>query len=138
MCPVGGKCLKDNVIYQAIVTEKISKKVETYIGLASTSFKARLANHKASMKNRNLEKNCKLAQHIWDLRDKKIEIEEIEWKIIDRGQPYSNITDRCNLCIKEKFYILYKPEMSTINMRSEITAGCRHKTSLLLDKGKPD
>ena len=64
ICPVGGKRLNDNIIYQAIVTEKISKKVETYIGLASTSFKARLANHKASMKNRNLEKNCKLAQHI--------------------------------------------------------------------------
>ena len=135
---MGGKCLNDNVIYQAIVTEKVSRKVEKYIGLASTSFKARLANHKASMKNRSLEKTCKLAQHIWEKKDRNIELEEIEWKIVDRGQPYSNVSDRCNLCIKEKFYILYKPEMSTINIRSELTAGCRHKSSLLLEKVKPD
>ena len=46
-CPLG---LKENTIYQATVTQVVSGKVETYLGLASTTWKASLAVHKSSLK----------------------------------------------------------------------------------------
>ena len=42
-CPIQGKCLTDNVVYQAVVTTETEE--QTYIGLAATTFKARLSNH---------------------------------------------------------------------------------------------
>ena len=37
-----------------------------------------------------------------------------------------------DLCIKEKFHILFSPESATINSRDEVYSACRHKHSLLL------
>ena len=44
-CPMEGKCLHKNLIYQATVKELNSGKENTYIGLTSTTFKERLTNH---------------------------------------------------------------------------------------------
>ena len=134
-CPLDGKCNYKNIVYQATVTpDKDGWAEQTYIGLTSTKFKARLANHKATFKNKQLEKNCKLAQAIWKLKDRNINY-SIKWKIVTRASTYSPITNVRNLCVNEKYYILYHPNMCTINSRSELKANCRHKSSLLLDKG---
>ena len=45
-CPMAGKCLLANTIYQTTVTQKGSGRVVTYTGLKSTYWKARLAEHK--------------------------------------------------------------------------------------------
>ena len=133
-CPLQGKCLNKNIIYQATIQETISKKEETYIGLTSTSFKERLANHQQTFKNKNLQKSCKLAQHIWTLKEKNIKY-NIEWKLISRAKPFSQTSKICNLCVLEKYFILCKPKMGTINKRTELTNSCRHKSKLLIDKG---
>ena len=44
-CPLEGKCLQSNVIYQATITTETS--IETHVGLA-TNFKERFRNHKTS------------------------------------------------------------------------------------------
>ena len=62
-CPLGGQCLKENTIYQATVTQVVSGKVETYLGLASTTWKARLAVHKTSMKKQTKASSLILQQH---------------------------------------------------------------------------
>ena len=49
ICPVQGKCLEENVIYQAKV--KTNNSEETYIGLTSNTFKSSLGNHRKAMKN---------------------------------------------------------------------------------------
>ena len=52
-CPLDGKCNFKNIVYQATITpEKDGWAEQTYIGLTSNKFKARLANHKASFKNK--------------------------------------------------------------------------------------
>ena len=55
-CPLEGKCLQTNVIYQATVTTEIT--TETYVGLA-TNFKERYRIHQTSFRqkkrNRTLE-----------------------------------------------------------------------------------
>ena len=48
-CPLDGECLAENIVYQATVISQDCRK-ETYVCFTATSFKARLANHKASFK----------------------------------------------------------------------------------------
>ena len=102
ICPLDGKCLKKNIIYQAtIIPKKEGEKEENYIGLTSTTFKARLANHKASLKNRNLESSCKLAQHAWKLKDKYVDF-DLKWKIICTAKPFSPIKIFCKNLIMNR------------------------------------
>ena len=83
---------------------------------------------------KNYSKPCKLVKNIRRLREKNIEY-NIKWSILIRAKQFSPITNVCNLCINEKFYILYYPELCTLNSRSELTTNCRHKSGKLLDKG---
>ena len=107
-------------------------KPETYVGLCSTSFKARLSNHDTTFTYEN-KSNTTLSAHIWDLKKKNINY-KIEWKILDRGQEYSPITGICSLCTCEKFQILFNPEKATLNHKKEIFGHCLHKKSKLLVK----
>ena len=42
----------------------------------------------------------------------------ISWKIRSRAKSYTNLTKRCNLRNTEKFYILFKLDMATLNRRN--------------------
>ena len=111
-----------NIVYQATVEPKQNSKnfkTETYIGLTSNTFKARLANHKSAFKNKNKQSSCKLSEHIWKLKDNSIEY-DISWKIIYRANTYSTISNTCNLCINEKLYIIYFPEMGSLNSKMNL------------------
>ena len=130
-CPFEGKCLFENVIYQATVKSENSK--ETYIGLTSNTFKSRLGNHKKSMKSEKYRHDTTLSLHIWDLKDKGKNF-DIEWKLIGRAQTFSPISGICNLCTLEKYHIIFNSSQATLNKREEFTNFCRHKTKLLLDK----
>ena len=70
-------------------------------------------------------------EHIWNLKDQKIAY-QIKWRKIKQARSYSNVSKRCNLCLWEKFFILRRPEMSTLNSRNELVSGCRHARKFLL------
>ena len=53
-------------------------------------------------------------------------------RILKRAKSYSNITKRCNLCLWEKFFIICKPDMATLNRRNELVSTCRHASKFLL------
>ena len=127
--PLEGQCLRKNIIYQATVTQE-DKSEETYTGLCSTEFKKRLGVHKNSFKYED-KNQTSLSKFIWDLKRKNKKF-EVTWKILDRGEPFSPITNKCALCDKEKFYILFRPKSASINSRDEIFSSCRHKLSKLL------
>ena len=131
-CPVENKCMQKGVIYQATIRRGDSK-VDTYIGLTSTSFKERWRNHKSNFKTRNPKNATALSKHIWKLEDQRINF-EISWKIVSRAKPFDPGSGVCHLCIREKYFIIYKPELSTINSRDEIVRPCLHKASQLLTK----
>ena len=44
----------------------------------------------------------------------------------------SGSSKRCNLCLKEKFLIIYRPKLSTLNKRNELVSSCRHRNKALL------
>ena len=130
-CPVQGNCLQKGVVYQATI--KRGGMEDTYIGLTATSFKARWRNHNSNFKTRNPKNATTLSKFIWNLQDQNIDY-TLSWKIVSNAKPFNHVTGVCNLCIREKFFIIFKPEMSTLNDRSEIGGPCLHKQSVLLKK----
>ena len=106
--------------------------VESYIGLRAPTFKSRLGNHTKSFNHERYEKETKLSRHIWSLKRKKVDF-EIKWKIIAKAKPFNPVTGVCQLCTVEKFNIIYRSELGTLNKRDEIKSHCRHKAGLLLD-----
>ena len=128
-CPLEGQCLKRNIVYKATVTQNNGTK-KSYIGLTSTEFKSRLAVHKHSFKNSDLNQTS-LSQHIHELKNQNIEF-NISWKIVDRGKPFSPVSSKCDLCTKEKYHIIFKSDQTHLNSRNEMYSNCRHKQSVLL------
>ena len=132
-CPLPGKCLVESVVYQATVeTENGS---ETYVGLTANTFKARFGGHKSSFKKEKRKKETTLSKHIWGLKE-KAEPFTLSWKILSKAQPFSQVTGLCQLCTREKYFIAYKPELGTLNCRTEMLSSCRHKRTKLLVKTK--
>lgn len=79
-------------------------------------------------KHRN---STELSKHIWTLKDNNIE-HYISWRILSSHSPYNSSSKRCNLCLKEKFLIIYRPKLSTLNKRNELVSSCRHRNKALL------
>ena len=96
-CPLEGKRPQTNVIYQANVT--IATTTETYVGL-ETNFKERYRNHQSSFRRSNRRNETELSKHIWTLQDSKKPF-QIKWKALKKFKPYSNISQKCNLCLYE-------------------------------------
>ena len=130
-CPLQGNCLTDNLVYQAMV--KCDDSEHTYVGLASTTFKLRLGNHKKSINHERYRKETSLSDFIWNLT-KQGKTYDLKWKQIGRAQPFSPISGECNLWTLEKFHLLFTPELATINKKEEINNYCLHKLPVLLDK----
>ena len=130
-CPLDGKCLTAGIIYQATVKRQDNQKEETYIGLTENSFKTRYNGHTCSFRNSHKRNETALSQHIWSLKDQNIQ-HTIEWKIIKKCHAYSTTSKTCNLCTSEKFFIIYRPNMSSLNNRNELATDCKHRKKHLL------
>jgi len=131
ICPLNGECLTSGVVYQASVTRQDNKKEDTYIGLTDNSFKTRYNSHNSSFRNESKRNATTLSQFIWSLKDQEIGY-TIKWRIVTRGKAYSTTSQKCNLCIKEKYFIICKPHMASLNTRNELTSECRHRKRHLL------
>ena len=133
-CPLQNQCLEKNIIYQATV--KTQKEENTYVGVTETPFKTRYGNHKQSINNPKYKSQTELSKHIWTLKDQNTEF-SITWKILRHATPYNSSTKRCNLCTTEKYIILCKQELATLNTKAELVSNCRHKNKFLT-KLNPD
>ena len=132
MCPLDGHCREQGIVYQAIVTPNETGDKQTYIGISATEFKARYNNHKSSFTHSNKRNTTELSKYIWSLKDQDIDF-DIKWKILKHAKPYNNTTKRCNLCLSEKFYLMYKPDEASLNKRTELMSKCRHSNDFLLN-----
>ena len=130
-CPVDNKCQTSSLIYQATVTRHDNNKDETYIGLTDNTFQTRYNGHTNSFRHSNYRNSTALSNYIWMLKDKKISY-SLKWKIIDRGRAYKPSGKNCSLCDLEKFHIIFKPELASLNQRNELATSCRHRKKYLL------
>ena len=128
-CPLEGACLTKEIIYQATVVSDNS--TETYIGATSTEFKTRWRNHQVSFKSEKRKNDTELSKHLWKLKSERKNF-ALKWKILAKAKAYTNITKRCNLCLTEKYFIITKPHLATLNKRNELISTCRHKRKYIL------
>ena len=120
----------DNVIYRAAVTTDDGK-AEYYTGLTSTTFKQRYSAHKTSLTHAKYQHKTTLSTHVWKLKNENKHF-SIEWGPLDRAPNFNPTTRKCRLCLKEKWYIMHKPESASLNKRSEFYTACRHRLKGLL------
>ena len=132
LCPLPEQCLTPSVVYQASVTTNNNIKPEqTYIGLTEGQFKTRYNNHNTSFRHESKRSSTELSRYIWELRDNNIQY-NIKWKIVAKAKAYSNRNKQCNLCLTEKYFIIFRPGMATLNKRTELISTCRHARKFLL------
>ena len=131
VCPLDGQCKKKNIIYGATVTPSQGQ-IETYVGLTSTTFKERYGNHLKSFNHEKYSTETSLSKFIWKLKEKNLDY-QISWRILDRASIFNPSNRICGLCTLEKYYIMFRPDLSTLNLREEVFKPCPHKHWLLLD-----
>jgi len=68
----------------------------------------------------------------YTLKDKNVDY-QIRWRIVRHARSYSNVKKKCNLCLWEKYYIICRPNMATLNSRNELVSSCRHAKKFLLN-----
>ena len=131
VCRLNGNCLQSSVIYQASVKRHNTNTSERYIGFTEYKFKTRYRNHIASFRHAKHRNSTELSKHIWTLKDSNID-HSITWRIISSRSSYNSSSKRCNLCLREKFLIIYRPDLSSLNKRNELVSSCRHRNKALL------
>ena len=130
-CPLSGKYLTTNVVYQATVTRDDTNEQETYVGHTECQFKTRYNGHTSSFRNAKYKHATELSKHVWNLNDKNVNY-SIKWRVLARCNSYSNKTKRCHLCLYEKYIIIYHPKLASLNSRNELLSKCRHRNKFLL------
>ena len=120
-CPMDGKCLFDNIVYQAKVQHINAQQEqieESYVGLTSDAFKVRYRINVKSFKNEKYSNETCLSTYILKLKKEGTQY-TMRWKILDRANTFCTSTKQCNLCLKEKFYLITKGDMCKINTNSD-------------------
>ena len=130
-CPLNGNCLQLSVIYQETIKRNDNNTSETYIGLTENTLKTRYRNHMASFHHTKHRNSTELSKHVWSLTDNDIDY-SISWRIISSSSSYNSSSKRCNLCLKEKFLIICRHDLSSLNKRNELVSSCRHRNKALL------
>ena len=126
-----GKCLTESVVYQAIVKREDTGEEKSYVGHTEGKFKTRYNNHTNSFRNAKHRYATALSKYIWQLKELNVDY-SLKWNIIKKCKSYSNLTKRCNLCLHEKFIIIYRPDLNSLNSRNELLSACRHRKKFLL------
>ena len=103
-----------------------NKPSQTYIGLTENSFKTRFTNHRNSFKDHKKKLSTELSKHVWKLKEANVHF-QISWKILKHTASYNPVSERCNLCLWEKYFIICRPELATLNRRNELVSSCRQR-----------
>ena len=112
----------DNV-YNAVI--KCEEKNFNYIGMSAPPLRLRVATHRQSFKK---EKNqTELSKKVKELKNSD-ENFEVVFKLIENATSYTPNTKKCNLCTAESFNILYSKHENLLNVKTEITNKCRHRS----------
>ena len=127
-----GKCLQSNVIYQTTVSTATT--TETFFGLATNLMEC-YRNHQSSFWCSNRRNETELSKYIWTLQYSNKPF-QIKWKVLKKCKAYSNISKKCNLCLYEKFIIICKKELCSLNRRNELASSCPHRNRYVLQNSR--
>ena len=68
---------------------------------------------------------------VWKLKEANVNF-QISWKILNHAVSYNPVSERCSLCLWEKYFIICRPELATLNRRNELVSSCQHARKYLL------
>ena len=122
-CPLNGACQTEGVVYEAKITRRDNQKSEFYTGVTAGTFKRRYYGHRYDFNHRKQRSSTCLSKYVWDLQDQGISY-DIDWQIIARGRGFNPTTRSCQACLKEKYFIMFRPEGATLNDT------CRHRKTI--------
>ena len=123
-CPTENKCCTENVVYQATVTNNNGQKAE-YVGMTTTTFKNRFANHKKSFRHEEYQHETTLSSYVWD--NQLNPSPDVKWKLLKKCQKYAPGNKSCQICTEEKFFILKGiSKVNNINKKTDIGNKCIH------------
>ena len=130
-CPLNGACQTKEVVYKATVTRLDNNQVETYTGLTGATFKTRYNKHMSDFRNQAYSDSTTLSKYIWDLKNQNTP-HNVSWQILSKARGFNPVTKTCQLCLREKFFIMCHPLSATLNSRKELFNTCRHRLKPLL------
>ena len=101
-----------------------------YVGLTENTFKTRLTNHKTSFNNPSKRMSTKLSRDMYGT---------LKTVALTSGSPrreagYNPSSKRCNLCLWEKYFIICKPHLATLNKYDELVSSCTETLTKFLLK----
>ena len=86
-------------------------------------------NHLTSFRHPCKKKRA-IEIHLGPQRPKKVVSHQV--RILRSCQPYSNESKKCNLCFQEKYFIIFRKDLSSLKKSNELARSCRHKNRLTL------
>ena len=104
---------------------------EYYTGLTEGTLRERINTHLSNFRLPNYSTVTALAKYIWKLKKYKYEY-SIKWSILANAKTYNPATKLCNLCNKEKYFIIFKPEISTLIQNNELLKKCVHRAKFII------
>ena len=133
-CPVGGKCLKESLVYSCKVESNLVTK--QYIGVTKNSFKERWNGHNYDARHIQERHRTTLANYVWTLTEQNIPFTQT-WSIETHGQMYSPEIGYCNGCSIEKYLIFkYFRTRNLTNCCHELCFKCVYAKRYLLTNNR--
>ena len=130
-CTMDGKCQIMDATYDCRVTSSVPQKI--YFRLAEGKWKQRYNNHKTSFYHKRYSHETLLSSYVWPLKETLDVTPSLKWSVVRCATPYSNISNKCLLCLFQKFLIItYQRQHELSNKRSELFCKCRHENKYLL------
>ena len=116
-CHMYRNCNEHNIVYQGEVITSDSRETSEFATLRS-NYDTGITCALTETDNTETQLNSANTYTVWHLKDKKIDY-LIKWRKGKRAKSYSNINKKCNLCLWEKYFIICRLEMSSLNSRDE-------------------
>ena len=73
-----------------------------------------------------------LTSFYWQEKEERKNPHITQWTILENTHTFNPVTSTCLLCTREKFNIIYKSQLCSLNSRNEIYNHCRHKKMKLI------
>ena len=111
-CPLDGKYRAENIVYKCVASaDRYPNKV--YLGTTQGNFKQGFYNHRMSFNSEGHSTDTTISKYVWEVKRKLKIMPSLKWSIIKSVPTYSNISQKCQLCLQKKFEILNYPNNSS-------------------------
>ena len=126
MCPLGGKCLWPNIVYQEkINSTKPNYNDKVYFEVVEKLVKDRFYNHTKSFTHEDYANDTELSKEYWEIKRNNF-IPKVTWSIVRECPPFCLSKRRCYLCLNEKLKYKSDKGNNLLNKTSKLINNWRH------------